>query len=359
MKYISLMVLSLCATGRVFAQSQAEIYVDEAWQGFSAPEIMSSGFKYRLAELPTEGFFDAGTKAWSSTYWPSNKGSIGNRWNSPLKETFDYYSPNRDQVKRMSQEQIATLSPAEKYDLFLGRYDYPLKQIVYSSASKRAKDWAGICHGWAPAALNHSEPTPKTVVNPDGIAIPFGSADIKGVLSFYYAFYTDDQDTDQVGLRCYFGSWLGGARGCNEDLNAGAFHIIIANKFGIQKEGFLVDVDRYNEIWNQPAYGYQTRVISAWLPVSRGAASNAAYEVRVATDFYYTDESDPTWNVVYGTKEQVITKVAYQYRLELDAMGNIVGGAWESADRPDFLWNKHRATSFDGIYSRLPELLND
>lgn len=359
MKYISLITLSLCVSNLSFAQSQSEVNIDGAWAGFSDPEIMSSGFTHKFSALPLEGQMETGTKAWSSTYWPSNKGSIANRWNSPNKETFNYASPNRAQVGAMSQAQLAVLSPAEKYDLLLGQYDYPLKSIAHGSSSRHAKDWAGICHGWAPAALHHSEPTPKTITNPDGIAIPFGSADIKGILSLYYAFYTDDQETDQIGLRCFFGSWLGGAKGCNEDLNAGAFHIVIANKMGIQKEGFLVDIDRYNEVWNQPALGYKSRVVNNYLPRSRGAASNATHEIRVATDFFYIDESEPTWNVVYGTKDQVVTKKEYLYRLEINAQGNIVGGVWESEERPDFIWNKNKVTAFEGIFSRLPELLND
>lgn len=346
------------ATSGAFAQELWED-IDDAWDGFSAPEIMSSGFTNQLKALPLEGQIEAGTKGWSSTYWPSKKAGIANRWNSPLKETFDYKSPSRERVASMSLEELKILSPAEKYDLLLGQYDYSFKRQVYSSTSRFAKDWAGICHGWAPAAMLHSEPKPKTLKNPDGISIPFGSADIKGLLSYFYAFYTDDQDTDQVGLRCYFGSWLGGAKGCNDDLNAGAFHIIIGNKLGLAREGFLVDIDRYNEIWNQPAYGYKTQIIDAFLPVSKRAARSAVREVRVQTEFFYVDESDPTWNVVHGTPSQVISKLDLTYRLELDAAGNIVGGAWESKDRPDFLWNKKKVSNFDGVFARLPDLLVD
>ncbi len=356
-KYFFASALILASTVS-FAQ---ELYddVDEAWQGFSSPEIMSSGFTNNLSALPLEGKIAAGTKGWSSTYWPSNKGGIANRWNSPRKETFGYSSPSRAEIASMSLEQLKLLSPAEKYDLLLGQYDYSFKRQVYSSASKHAKDWAGICHGWAPAAMLHNEPTPKTLKNPDGISIPFGAGDIKGLISYFYAFYTEDQDTDQVGLRCYFGSWLGGAKGCSDDLNAGAFHIIIANKLGLEGEGFLVDVDRYNEIWNQPAHGFKTQIIDANLPVSKGAARTAVREMRVETEFFYTDESDPTWNVVYGTPDQIISKLDLAYRLELDAQGNIVGGSWESKVRPDFLWNKKKVKEFSGLFAKLPALLND
>lgn len=357
MHKLSFFFVSLALSSTAFGQAIDEM--DDRWEGFSAPEIMSAGFNHQFLALPLEGQIPGGTKGWSSTYWPSNKAGIANRWNSPLKETFKYSSPNREAVAKMSIDQLKLLSPAEKFDLLLGQYDYSFKQEVYGSTSKRAKDWAGICHGWAPAAMLHNEPSPKTLKNPDGISIPFGAADIKGILSYYYAFYTDDQDTDQMGLRCFFGSWMGGARGCANDLNAGAFHIVIANKLGLMKEGFLVDIDRYNEVWNQPAYGFKTKIIDGNLPASRGAARAAVREVLVQTEFFYVDESDPTWNVVHGTESQKISKLDLEYRLELDANGNIVGGEWESSDRPDFLWNKEKVESFEGIFSILPKLLND
>ncbi len=261
----------------------------------------------------------------------------------------------------MSLEELALLSPSEKYDIYSGQYNYPMKKLVYKSVSKRAPDWAGICHGWAPASTHHNEPTPKIVTNPDGIQVPFGTADIAGLLSYFYAKQYEHEDgINQVGRRCSFGSWLGGTRTCDEDLNAGAFHIIMTNMIGLRNQGFMVDVDRYKEVWNQPVYGYKTVILADNLAPSPGAATSAVKEMVVATDFLYVDESDNlTWDVVHGTKEQMIGVKKYQYRLEINSAGLIVGGAWESKDRPDFLWNKPKAPAFTGILSLLPTLLND
>lgn len=332
----------------------------EAWKGFSAPEIMASGFKHTMNELPLEGHVQNGTKGWSSSYWPSREGGINVRWNAPKKEGFDYASPTKAQVQMMSLQELSMLSPTEKYDLYTGQYDYPMKKLAATAANRRAPDWAGICHGWAPAAINHNEPTPKIVTNPDGIQIPFGSADIKGLLSYYYAHHYESEGSNQMGLRCFFGSWMGGTRGCSNDLNAGAFHIVITNMLGIRNEGFLVDVDRYKEVWNQPVYGYKSKILADNLKLSGNAASTAVKEMKIATEFYYVDESDNlTWEVAMGTKEQIIAKRDYVYTLEIDAAGRIVGGDWESDERPDFLWNKTKAPSIDGILSHLTELLND
>ena len=153
---------------------------------------------------------------------------------------------------------------------------------------------------------------------------------------------------------------MGGAKGCQDDLNAGAFHIIISNMLGLRKEGFIADVDRFKQVWNQPIVAYKTKIIADNLKPSNGAASSAVKEVRVATEFFYVDESDnATWEVVHGTREQFISKKDYLYTLEINAAGNIVGGSWDSEARPDFMWNKEKVTEFKGILSGLPALLND
>ena len=355
---VKLIIFSLLLASYVHASPQD---INGAWKGFSEPEIMASGFTHSFNALPLEGAMAPSKKGWSGHYWPTQKGSINYRWNTPEPRGFGTVSPSRAEVMSMSPEAIALLAPSEKYDLYMGNYDYPTKKAASNFSNAGASDWAGLCHGWAPAALNHNEPTPKVVTNPDGIQIPFGSTDIKALVSFYYAFIDDSSDmAHQVGLRCFFGSWLGGARGCGEDLNAGAFHIVAANMLGLRKEGFLSDVDRYKEVWNQPVVGYKTTILADNLKPEGSAARTAVKEMRVATEFFYVDESEIlTWDVAFGTKEQKISKKDLVYRLEINAAGQIVGGEWESEVRPDFLWNKGAVKEFKGMMSLLPNLLND
>jgi hypothetical protein len=361
MKFITAMIAAVIIAPASFAGQNR---IQEAWEGFSAPEIFSAGFLHEMKALPLEGMIQVGPRAWSGDYWPSKKGSINNRWNSPAKQGWDYYSPNRDELKRMSIEEVAMLSPSEKYDLFIGRYDYPLKNEVGGSANRNAPYWAGICNGWASAALFHNEPTPKIMTNPDGIQIPFGSSDAKALISYFYAFHSNPS-VNQMGLRCFFGRFMGGVRGCDQDLNAGAFHIVIANKLGLMREGFIVDIERFSEVWNQPVVGFKSVIIQDNLiPQSspdKLVALTAVKEIRVKTTLYYGDESDPTWEPVMGTENQKIEKKEFQYKLEIDAKGRIVGGSWESKIRPDFIWNRPaaRPEEFTGLFTNLPMLLND
>lgn len=335
--------------------------IDQAWQGFSDPEIMASGFTHNYHLLPLKGSMQIGPKAWSGSYWASHKGGINIRWNSPNREGFKYKSPTKAEVEKMSLDQLAQLSATEKYDLFLGDYSYSMRKDAEDTANPRAEDWAGICHGWTPAALHHNEPLPKVMTNPDGIQIPFGSSDIKALLSWYYAFRAkSDEGSHQVGLRCFFGRWMGGARACDEDLNAGAFHIVISNMLGLRQEGFAGDVDRFKEVWNQPIVSYNSKVLEDNLKPSSKAAKKTVKEMLIATELFYVDESDEdTWEPVHGTRQQMISKKDLKYRLELNAEDEIIGGEWVSEERPDFLWNRPKVEKFEGILSGLPLLLND
>lgn len=356
MTFLSTIVLGLLVSGSVFAQAEPF----GPWAGFSDPEIMSSGFTHKFSTLPLEGGIPKNsTKGWSGDYWPSKRGSINIRWNSP-NGGYGYNSPSRSMVMSMSQEQLAQLSPSEKFDILRSRYDYPLKNEVSGIASPWAKEWNGICHGWAPASLHHNEPTPKVLKNAEGVMVPFGSADIKAIVSYYYAYHNEVDNTHQMGLRCFFGAWLGGTRACNEDLNAGALHIVMGNRLGLKQEGFLMDKDRYNEVWNQAVVGYKTTIIARNLRPSRYAAYNTASEVRVNTQLYYVEETvENTWEPVVGTDKQKIGALDLYYRLELDAQGNILGGAWEGAERPDFIWDTPLTSGFTGEYQMLHQLMND
>lgn len=350
---VPVLLLSLSTSARALAP----LSIDEAWEGFSSPDILGSGFTHSLYNLPLEGAAQwEGPKYWSSDYWANKEGGINLRWNSSRKVGFNYGSPSLKELLKKPLRQKAALSPSEKYDILLGRYDYPLKTLVASQVSKKAEDWEGICHGWVVATLHHAEPKPKTLINPDGIEIPFGSSDIKALLSYFYA--QDMSPAKFVGLRCNFGDWTGGQRECGEDLNAGAFHIIIANKLALQGQGIIMDVDRFKEVWNQPVVGYRSTMKGPYRP-TRGAAWSAKSEYDVKTELWYVAESEPSFAPAHGTEYQIIEKMDLEYRIEVNQYNEIVGGAWISEKRPDFIWQKSRANEFPGLFNQLPILLND
>lgn len=323
-------------------------------------ELLDTKDEKTFYSLPLKGEVRNGEKYWSGDYWALNKGMINLRWNSPLQEDWDYISPTRDELNWMTPERIAQLSPVEKFDLYMGRYDYPLKDEVYSYARRNAADWEGICNGWAPASMNHNEPTPKTVTNPDGIPIQFGSSDIKALLSYYYAFIHRVENTHQLGRRCPRGSgWFNWNRDCQNDLNAGSFHIVLTNKVGKRNESFMVDIERFKEVWNHPVLSYVSRVEGEDKPEDESVPGTVKI-LKIRTKVTYVDESENnTWEPVRGTPYQSTVTREYSYFLNLNLNNEIIGGKWISSDRPDFLWTMGPAPKFLGLIEGLGTLLND
>ncbi|HYX33656.1 MAG TPA: hypothetical protein VE954_11115 [Oligoflexus sp.] len=138
------------------------------------------------------------------------------------------------------------------------------------------------------------------------------------------------------------------------DTNAGAFHLVLANKLGLQKTSFVVDVTRDDEVWNQAAALYSSRVMETYTGdnISADAAPGTVREVRVRTQFLYTTEAAMQWDRGGNNKDLRDYHVEagdnyrsgnqnvkrYEYRLELDIDGKIIGGSWISTERPDFVW---------------------
>ena len=329
--------------------------IQEEWSRISDPLVMGKHFEIRFYMLPLNGKVNRPGKYWSGDYWAMNKGNINRRWNARVQS--NYTSPSEAQVKSMSQEELALLSPAEKYDLFVGRYWYPLKQEVAKNSGYDAQDWEGICHGWAPASMNHNEPTPKTLRNPDGVMIPFGSSDIKAIISYFYAFPYQVPSTYQVGRRCDR-TVMDTNEDCKQDLNAGAFHIVLTNKIALENKGIVADLNRFRQVWNHPIFGYSSRILS-----EGGARSDSApgtkRTVNISTTVTYVSEAPNSWYPQNGTRDHDIETMVFNYIVEIDAYGNIVGGMWKSIQRPDFLWIKDAPAKFGGNYLRMNELLND
>jgi hypothetical protein len=246
---------------------------------------------------------------------------------------------------------MAQLSPAEKYDIFIGNFTYPL--VAYERERTNSSDptWFGLCHGWAPAAINFKEPKPVTLTSAAGIAVPFGSSDVKALLTLVQQ---GGQGTRFLGERCNANLATDPDRADDDecrDVNPGSFHIVVANEIGLLKTGFVAEVSRDYQVWNQPVFGFSSEVLSRSEDVYATAAPGTRSIATVRTTLLYTAEIGARWEAqpidVYP--HQTGTRV-YNYTLELDEGGNIIGGEWLDAARPDFMWTQ-RAAEFRGYFA--------
>lgn len=321
----------------------------DPWNSRNDPNNWQEGLTFNFNKLPSSGELDY--VPWSDTYWPSYQGGLAHRWNTDDSQDFQYQTFSKSQLQSMSSKDIAKLSPAEKYDIYEGRYDYPTVKSEWDRTSPDDATWEGLCHGWAPAALQYGEqPDAVTLKNKDGISIPFGSSDVKALLTYYVAEYADSQiQTSFVGDRCNFDLDEDPAKenvSACADINAGAYHVLIANLVGVQKVGFIVDRDRSIQVWNQPVYKFDGTVGETRRP-SPGASSKAQKEVQVQITMTFTVEVVPQWRKYepYAQTKQ------YSYWVELDGDGNVVGGHYDSWDRTDFMWMLSETLNFTGFFA--------
>jgi hypothetical protein len=352
--------LILSLVGGTLAQvvpASPNIELDRAWMRISDPLIMSMDFNHQFDQLPRSGEVSDRQKYWSSDYWARYKGGINYRWNGNPRIGFNLRSPTRSEALVMSETALRRLAPSEKWDLFLGRYDYPTRNEVDAYASPSRPTWEGICDGWAGAALNHDEPVPSVLTNPDGVRVPFGSSDVKALLSWYYAKKYSGGHS-QMGRRCN-GTNSGGEDRCDHDMNAGAFHVVLANKIGVAGSSFIADMDRRSEVWNHIPYRFRSRILSSNLPPLSTSAPGTVKMVRVRTTVDYVFLTQNSWTPVLGTSRQELRSRTYEYYLDLSENGRIIGGEWISTQRPDFLWLERKASRFTGLFSQLPLLLKE
>ena len=337
----------------------------DAWDKANNPAKMNKDLQYRLSELPLEGEADA--IPWPGSYWPTLNDSINHRWDG-----------------------LESLSPAEKYAIafdapdtmdeisrYFGVDAHSDRTACTSSADCTSSEescgkrigeetgrcipgWWGICHAWSPAAIKEPEPINEVTRN----GVTFKVNDIKALMTLVYNWV----NVKHVSLRCdthegasmavdAYGNPTGEAIGC-KDTNAGTFHVITTNYLGLMGKSFVEDRTFDFEVWNQPVARYRIQHFQP-LTVDEAHAllkvpeetldtetylfnENAAYLHHGQMELDYVAESSSTTdgNLAELVENYVHTD-SYEYVLEVDAEGLVIGGEWAGASKtthPDCLW---------------------
>lgn len=348
----------------------------DAWDAVNDPRRLSQSLEYRAAELPLEG--RAMQRTWAASYWPTMRGSTNYRWQgestlSPLEkydQAFNGWTPAegeyltsvpKDCGENAPEEYGAYrewLGPAARWQsgsqgrdvMFDGRDndgDGKVDECDYDDHDG-IESWWGLCHAWAPAAI--LEPEPLHAVEYNGQR--FEVSDIKALLITVY----DGTESLFLGGRCnareferdeHYRITMDECR----DVNAGAWHVVVANFLGLNGRAFVEDRTAGFQVWNQPLIGYRVTMAEersleealAVLGIDGGDAypfneeAVRFYEVKMTTD-YLTEGHQSTEPL---GEEGYIRHDNYHYILELDQDGKIIGGEWAGSSRdshPDFLW---------------------
>jgi hypothetical protein len=386
----------------------------EAWNRRNDPTIMGLDALTRKYQYETQFdqlalSADLPKTPWSDYYWPTYKGGLTYRWAQNGDDDQARYAYAIKPFSELTAAEIAVLSPAEKYDLYMGFDDYrttleerertgALKRIPgqegYNPDLRPIPSWEGLCHAWAPATLAFDEPRAVTLKNKAGVDIPFSSSDINGLLTMFlhhapsprvsflggrceedlssiqekideiqYAYegspyysWTEEQKTEEIKKLQDELTAKGEQIECR-DTNAGSFHLVITNQIAKLKEGFIADVTRDDEVWNQAVYGYEVKVEEVKEGRSPDAAPRTVKEVTVTTTMKYIVEV--AYHQERGGYDRNASEalVDYRYRVELDRAGNIIGGKWLGYERPDFLW-KQETPKFEGVFTGVEDIYN-
>lgn len=239
------------------------------------------------------------------------------------------------------------------------------------------RGWEGLCNGWALASILHPEPKSVVATRSDlNIKVAFASSDIKGLLASFYQqkltdFYSGKIHLNYQGLGTRCGNrptQTVDAHGVTytepcEDLNAGAFHLVLTNEIGLRQKSFIMDMDNTSQVWNHPIAGYSFKYETnqrgnvVRYERTRNAHPHTQSEVRVYLKMTYQQETDHQQKSLGDDRNRALLGVrVYQYRLELGANDEILGGTWESKDHPDFAWRTEKIP-FDGFFKHLEQLV--
>jgi len=133
------------------------------------------------------------------------------------------------------------------------------------------------------------------------------------------------------------------------DTNPGSFHLAVVQYLSDlnapeDKRGFVVDVTRTDQVWNQPVYGFESTITSVQNvsdiedPLAELRAEGTVQIANVETKLHYGLERGPYVDYSESSSSNITSKT-FRYSLEIDKDGYIIGGEWESSSSaPDFLW---------------------
>lgn len=141
------------------------------------------------------------------------------------------------------------------------------------------------------------------------------AADFKDELEGFEKWYVDSYDT------------------AYSDLAPDVFHKILESVIGQRHLSFVADITCNEEVWNHPAYAYDSTITQA-----RTFSENGGARTEWSVSTVVTYATDGVSESVLGVEEFTRT---YTYTLVTDETGKLLRGAWTGAsvdDHPDFAW---------------------
>ena len=312
------------------------------------------GLVLRYDDLRERGLFerdlapDADRPPWSSPFFPNWYGGISGRWQDPRpvlvwRTLVGFEAPSADEIRAAldaakggdAAGRLFGLAPTEKYDLAVGDYGLAAtRQGLYETHNARPRpnfSW-GFCNGVAAASLANDEPFRTVdVANPDGYRIRFHPNDVKALLAATW--YHTNQET-VLGAQCEAIAFDTGAS-CS--MNAGSLVLAVANRIGLARKSFVIQVHPSTRLQYYPVASARLRVARDVYPLDD---AHRGVDVDVHMDLSSTvlgfgppnvldpKEPDGTHYLKVGVRR---IPFDWQATIALDAQGTIIGGRWRGS----------------------------
>jgi hypothetical protein len=379
------------------------------YQPKDSPKAFFGDLNYTdiLTDLPDKG--NVTEPPWSGSYWPLRYGGGAVRYSKYERANSQYdYKRQGNKVSKVSKSYNASItaynqpdefnltynryknysdyisvyySAAEKYDFYVGDYNFTLtnmlkasgKDVIWDEKTNDVPSWMGICHGWSVASYIEKRPN-KTIalLAADGKTwVQFLPDDIKALLSIYWA--EANYKSNFAGFSCKFKNKTELNFDQNTGLvldyrcfgiNPGSFHIIFGNWIGKENKTLIFEpLVNDNQIWNHPAKGYEVSYFNPLTNVTHSLADSivtveeakkmaerdkfvnftisnvtgtTAYLIGARMTVQYIIETIP-WHENTTLPDAPYNKT-YHYTLELDKNLTILGGEWLYNEHPNYVF---------------------
>lgn len=269
------------------------------------------------------------------------------------------YNGNEYNAAAKGGTHVGSPSPLEKYDrAFHGGQNKAVEWEIRNhtrSPNAEGANWAGHCNGFAAASLRHREPDQSVTRG----GVTFTAREIKALLAEVHMsakFYIlggnrcDGQREENKPIERGDRADAEVMGEC-EDVNPATFHLALTNWIGRQKHGLIMDRQLTDEVWNYPVYAYE--IIEEQGLLSLDEVRNKGYWTSVPKPYRYNPIAQSfayvkmavTYSDMLSNGETLNVQKpvvrAYEYLLELNEFGEIIGGEWLNnsiRNHPDFIW---------------------
>ena len=231
------------------------------WDAANDPVIADPSLIRDVASLPTEGAVV--TSPWPGWYWPTAADSINDRWNpgapSPAEKVelafgepgFAHAVSSKYGVLAHASEPVC----ASDAQCAAGAICARPRGAWPGSSGRCIPGWWGIDHGWAAATI--LEPAPKSAVQQAGQT--FDVSDIEALVSLMY---TRALAINFLGKRSNAVVIAADLQGSpldpvDRDIDAGALHVVLANRVGLRKTGVVIDREIDEKVCNVPVRSFR------------------------------------------------------------------------------------------------------